>query len=122
MSSSVVLLQSDSRIAQTLVASLPHSFHRVQSVRSVNELRADIAKHRAEVVILDMEVASIPDVERLSHEFPGVGIICTHRLADEDMWTAALNAGAADICPSNDTRGILTAAVRNASMAHSVAA
>ncbi len=121
MQSSVVLLQSDSRIRQSLVASLPHSFHRVQSVRSVNELRADVAKHRAEVVILDIEVASISDVERLSHEFPGVGIVCTHRLADEEMWTAALNAGAADIYPSYDTRGILTAAVRNAS-ARSVAA
>lgn len=122
MQSSVVLLQSDSRVRQNLVASLPHSFHRVQAVRSVDELRADIAKHRAEVVILDMEVASIPDVESLSHEFPGVGIVCTHRLADEEMWTAALNAGAADICPSYDTRGILTAAERSASVSHTAAA
>ena len=51
-----------------------------------------------------------------------VGIVCTHRLADEEMWTAALNAGAADIYPSYDTRGILSAAVRNASMARSIAA
>jgi DNA-binding NarL/FixJ family response regulator len=122
MPSSVVLLQSDSRIAQSLVASLPHSFHRVQAVRSVDELRANIAKHRAEVVILDMEVASILDVERLSHEFPGVGIVCTHRLADEEMWTAALNAGAADICLSYDTLGILTAAVRSALLTHPAAA
>jgi len=122
MQSSVVLLQSDSRIRQSLVASLPHSFHRVQAVRSVNELRADVAKHRAEVVILDIEVASISDVERLSHEFPGIGIVCTHRLADEEMWTAALNAGATDICPSYDTRGILTAAVRSAVLAHPAAA
>lgn len=121
-SSSVVLLQSDPSIAQSLVASLSTSFHSIHSAASLNDLRNTIAKHRAEVVILDMEMASTAEVERLAHEFPGICIVCTHRLADEEMWTAALSAGAADICPPSDTHAILSAAQRNASLAGFVAA
>ena len=122
MKSSVVLLQVDPVVAQSLTASLLSSFCSVHAVRSMEELRTSILKHRARVVILDMELASLPDVEQLSHEFPGLSVVCTHRLADEEMWTAALSAGASDICPTNDTHSILTAAVRNASRARSVAA
>ena len=122
MQSSVVLLQNDSTVAQSLLASLCGSFHSVRVVRSVDELRTSIPKHRCEIVVLDMEVASISDVERLSHEFPQAWIVCTHRLADEEMWTAALNAGAADICPSTDTQGILSAALRKAPVTRSAAA
>ena len=35
--------------------------------------------------------------------------MCNHRLADEEMWTATLNAGAADCRPSQDARGIVRA-------------
>jgi hypothetical protein len=69
-----------------------------------------------------MEAASISDVEHLSREFPKARIICTHRLADDNMWTAALNAGAADICPPSDTRGIVRAALGDAEMKRSAAA
>jgi DNA-binding NarL/FixJ family response regulator len=101
---------------------LRSSFHSVQPVKSVDELRTSIAKHQAAVAILDMEIASISDVEHLAREFPGVCFVCTHRLADEAMWAAALSAGAADICLSNDLTGILTAAARQPSPAHPVAA
>jgi DNA-binding NarL/FixJ family response regulator len=119
---SVVLLQGDSRIAQSLINSLCSSFHSVHAVRSLGELRSSIAKHRPKVVVLDIETASISDVEQLSHDFPGVSIVCTHRLADEEMWTAALSAGAADICPSSDTRAILSAALHNVALARGFAA
>lgn len=121
-SSSLVLLQSDPRIVLSLVASLRSSFHSVQPVKSVDELRTNIAKHQAKVAILDMEIASTPDVERLTHEFPGVCFVCTHRLADEAMWAAALNAGAADICLSNDLTGIVSAAARHSSTEPRIAA
>jgi DNA-binding NtrC family response regulator len=110
--SSVVLLQADSGMSQSLLASLCISFHSVRAVRSVDELRGSIAKNRADVVIVDIEEAPLSDVQRLSREFPGICIVCTHRLADEEMWTAALNAGAVDIYPSDDARGIVTAALR----------
>jgi DNA-binding NtrC family response regulator len=121
-SSNLVLLQSDARIVPSLVASLRSSFHSVKPVKSVDELRTSIAKHQPEVAILDMEIASISDVARLAHEFPAVCVVCTHRLADETMWAAALNAGAVDICLSNDLRGIVTAAARHPSLAHPIAA
>ena len=118
----VVLLQSDSRVAQSLVSALANTFSSVRQVQSLGELRSSIAKNRAGIAILDMEKASISDVAHLSREFPKACIVCTHRLADEEMWTAALNAGAADICPSQDTRGILTAVMRSALRSQSLAA
>jgi len=114
----VVLLQSDSRVAQSLVSALAKTFGSVHEVQSLDEQRTSIAKHRAGVAIL----ASLSDVQRLSREFPKACIVCTHRLADEDMWTAALSAGAADVCPPSDTRGILRTALRNAPRAQSAAA
>lgn len=119
---SVVLLQSDPRIAKSLVSLLSNSFPTVHQAHSIGELQTSIAKHRADVAILDIEAASLSDVERLCHDFPEASIVCTHRLADEEMWTAALNAGACDVCPSSDTQSILRAAVTNAVVAKSAAA
>jgi DNA-binding NtrC family response regulator len=118
----VVLLQSDSRVAQSLASALANTFSSVRQVQSLVELRTSIAKHRAGVAILDMEAASISDVEHLSREFPKACIVCTHRLADEDMWTAAVNAGAADVCPPSDTRSIVRSALQNANVMQSAAA
>ena len=118
----VVLLQSDSRIAQSLVSALTSTFSSVHQVQSLGELRTSIAKHRAGIAIMDMEAASLSDVEHLSREFPKACIVCTHRLADEDMWTAAVNAGAVDVCPASDTQSILRTALRNGYMTHSAAA
>jgi DNA-binding NtrC family response regulator len=118
----VVLLQSDSRVAQSLVSALVSKFSSVRQVQSLGEVRTSIAKQRTGVAILDMETASISDVEHLSREFPQACIVCTHRLADEDMWTAALNAGAVDVYPPSDTRGILRTALQNAALTQSAAA
>jgi DNA-binding NarL/FixJ family response regulator len=118
----VVLLQSDPSVAQLIASALANTFSSVRQVQSLGELRTSIAKHRAGIAILDMEAASISDIEHLSREFPKACIVCTHRLADEDMWTAALNAGAADVCPPSDTCGILRTALRNVAATHSAAA
>lgn len=112
----IVLLQSDPDVAQMLAASLSHSYHGVHVARSVDELRHTAAKHRPYAIILDLESASLADVEALKQEFIGIRIICNHRVADEEMWTKTLSVGADDCCPSWDTRGILSAAVpQNAS-------
>ena len=118
----VVLLQSDSGTARSIVSALANSSTLVHQVQSVGELRSSIAKHRADVAILDMEAASIPDVQHLSREFPQACIVCTHRLADEDLWTAALNAGAADVCPPSDTQSILRVATRSGTFRKSAVA
>jgi len=81
-----------------------------------------IRKHRAKAAILDLEMASIEDVQVLSREFPGTHIVCNHRIADDEMWKAVMNAGAADCLPSFDTPGIVSAALRDTESARSVAA
>lgn len=110
----VVLLQGDAGVAQSLVSALSNAFSSVQQVQSLGELRNGIAKHRADVVILDIEAAPLSEVVQLSQDFSRVCIVCTHRIADEEMWAAALQAGAADVCPTNDIPAILRAALGNA--------
>lgn len=110
--STIVLLQSDPKIAQTLAALLSNSFHQVHVARSVDELRNAAVRYRPNAIVLDLESASLTEVETLKKEFEGVRVICNHRVADEEMWTRTLNAGADDCCPSSDMRGILSSAVR----------
>ena len=118
----VVLLLSDSGVDQSLVSALSNSFNSVHLTRSLGELRTSVTRHRAQIAILDMERASFSDVRSLSQDFPGTCIVCTHRCADEEMWAEALKAGAADVCPSCDTSGILRAALGNAAAPRSAAA
>jgi len=117
----VVLLQSDPRILRSLAASLCHHFHTIHAVHNMSELRELMVKHTTQLAIIDMEMACLSEIERLHREFTGVSIVCTHRLADEEMWTAALNAGAIDVCPSCDTVSIVAAAC-SLTMQHSAAA
>lgn len=120
---SIALLQGDAKVARSLAGSLCHHFPAIHSVSSLEELRESMARHRIEVAIVDIEKASLSEIARLHREFKSTCIVCTHRLADEEMWTAALNAGAADVCPSSDTGSIVTAALRSTpSVSHSAAA
>ena len=107
----VLLLQSDPNVAQTLAQSLANSFHGVHVAQSVDELRHAAAKHQPFAIIVDLETASLRDVESLKRDFQETRIVCNHRVADEEMWTRSLNVGADDCCPSSDMRGILLAAV-----------
>ncbi|OLE14641.1 MAG: hypothetical protein AUG89_01110 [Acidobacteria bacterium 13_1_20CM_4_56_7] len=118
----IVLLQSDPNTAQTLAALLANSFHSVYVANSINELRYAAAKHRPDAIVLDLESASLADVEALKKEFAGVRVICNHRVADEEMWTRTLSVGADDCCPSSDTRGILSSAVRENRLSNHMAA
>jgi DNA-binding NtrC family response regulator len=121
-SSNIILLQSDPKIAQSLVATLSRSFGLVHVVPSVEDLRNSVAKHRAGVAVVDVERVPLSDVQHLSEEFPEVRIVCNHRLADDEMWTAALNAGAADCCASDETQSIVDATLRSASLTRSASA
>jgi len=118
----IVLLQSDPTIAEMLTASLSNSFHGVHVARSVDELRHTAAKYHPYAIILDLESATLNDVEALKQEFEGIRIICNHRVADEEMWTKTLTAGADDCCPSSDMRGIVTAAAPRVKAASNLAA
>ena len=93
----------------------------VHAADSLDELRIAIHRHGAEVAILDVESSSLAEVQHLHGEFPGLSIVCTHRVADEEMWAAALNAGASDMCPAFDTNGIVLSAERSALVARPAA-
>jgi DNA-binding NtrC family response regulator len=114
---SIIVFESDPRLAQALATTLSH-YHSVRIADSLEQLRADIPRCDATVAVLDIEASSLEEVERLHREYPGVSIVCTHRVADEEMWAAALNAGASDMCPAFDTQGILQSAERNAPLRH----
>jgi len=120
-SQELVILHCDPSLAETLVSALRISFGSIHHVTSVDELRASIAKHRPGIAILDIEKASLLELEHLSREFPGASIVCTHRCADDEMWAAALSAGACDLVSSYDTKGIVRAAKTGAAMRTSAA-
>ena len=111
---SVVVWQEDPRIAHALGESLARHFHSVNVADALEEVASMVVQRNAEVLVIDMEGARLDLVGRLHREFPGVCIVCTHRVADESMWAAALDVGASDYCQTSDTEGILLAAIRNA--------
>lgn len=117
---SVVVAQGNAKTADSLAKSLYSHFRAVNVARNVLELRDSIPRNRADVAIIDLELAGVGEVQQLRKEFPQVTIVCTHRVADEKMWTEALSAGAADCCYSSDIRAIVLAAshTRGASHAH----
>jgi len=109
----IVLLQSDPNLAQNLATSLSHSFRRVHVAHSLDDLRHAVAKDCPFAIVVDLEAATLGDVASLKQDFGETRIICNHRVADEEMWSFSLSAGADDCCPSSDMRGILSAAIRD---------
>jgi DNA-binding NtrC family response regulator len=95
---SLVVYHNDPGTAQALVVSLSQHFSPVKLVREYEELSSTIARQRAEVLVLDLENSQSDAVRDLHQAFPSLCIVATHRLADEQVWTEAMNQGAADVC------------------------
>jgi hypothetical protein len=91
-------------------------------VDSLDDVRETVAKHRAHILVLDLDTASLAELRELGSEFSNLSIVCTHRLPDEQMWSNALAAGAIDCCQESDLHGILMAVRRNAPLARGTAA
>jgi DNA-binding NarL/FixJ family response regulator len=119
---SVVVAQSNATVAESLAKSLYNHFRVVNTAGSLNDLVYSIPKHRADVAIVDLELANLQQVEQLVRQFSGTTVVCTHRLADERMWTDALAAGAADCCHTSDVRAIVLAASNLKPLSHAHAA
>ncbi len=117
MGSSVVVLESDPKVARSLAGSLSSHFKSVHLTRSRDELREQIAQSRPEVVIVDMEYTRLTDVRNLHQDFPSVPIVCTYRVPDDERWIAAMEAGASDVCPADDIQNVLTSALRSLALA-----
>jgi DNA-binding NtrC family response regulator len=122
MGLSVVVFASDTKVAQSLAGGLSSHFHSVQMTRSGAELRERVAKNRPAVVILDIEHSRLADVRNLHDDFPTLPIVCTHRLPDEELWVAAMEAGASDVCRADDVQNVLTSALRNVASSKSAVA
>jgi|SRR5579863_2341164 len=122
MSLSVVVLQRDPNVAQFLAGGLRPHFRSVHTASSWVDLRERLAQTRPEVAIVDVEASRFADVESLHRDSPEMLIVCTHRIPDEEMWMAALEVGAADVCPALDVEAIIASILRNAALAQSTAA
>lgn len=118
----VVVLQANPKVAQSVLSSLQSRFNVIYLARNLEEAKAAILKYRAQVVVLDIELAPRSEIEWLRREFPGICLVCTHRLANEEMWTDVVSAGASDLCYSEDCQGIVSAALRSTRAYRSVAA
>jgi DNA-binding NtrC family response regulator len=118
----IVIASTDSKAASQLAESLHSHFRSVAVARSIEEVRHAIPKHRAQVAIVDLELANFADVQKLCSEFGQTQVVCTHRIPDEEMWAEALTAGAIDCCQNADVAGILEAVRRNVLQARANAA
>jgi DNA-binding NtrC family response regulator len=118
----VVIASNDTKAASQLAESLHRHFRSVAVARSMDEVRHAIPKHRAQIAIVDLELANFKDVANLCTEFGQTQVVCTHRVPDEEMWAEALTAGAIDCCQNADVAAILDAVQRNVLQARATAA
>ena len=121
MAQSVVVLEQDPRLARSLAGGLRPQFA-VHLIRSREELRDKLTTNQAEAVVLNIEHWRLSDVETLHRDFPALLIVCTHRVPDEEMWMAALEAGATDVCPADDVGNVLTSVRRSMALARAAVA
>lgn len=110
--SSVVLALTNARSAEVLAVALHSHFDSVAVVHAQEHVRPALLKFRAGVAILDLEMISLSELEALHRDLPHVLLICTHRVPDDEMWAAALAAGAVDCFLTSDVRHIVTLAAQ----------
>ncbi len=108
----VVLAHHDPVVARLLAESLRPQFRKFVIVTGLSQAEAEIARLRAGFAIVDLELFSYSDLQKLCSEFPATAVTTVHRLADEMMWLNSLAAGAVDCCQCNDVHGILRASER----------
>lgn len=121
MAQSVVLFAKDPNVVQSLAGGLRSHFQAVHVTGSRDELREKVASNRPEAVVLDIESSRLTDVANLHRDYPSLPIVCTHRIPDEELWMAALEAGASDVCPEDDVTNVLSSVLRNMALARSMA-
>lgn len=112
-----VVAQGNAKAVECLVKPLHTHFRSVYTARDLNELRGVIADQHADVAIVDLELVGLDQLRQLIRDYSHTTIICTHRLADERLWTQALAAGAADCCYNSDVRAIVLAAAKHNGLA-----
>ena len=121
MGQSIVVLETDPKVAQSLAGGLRPHFS-VLLIHSREELRERLNLNPAGAVVLNIEHSRLADIQSLRQDFPALPIVCTHRIPDEEMWMAALEAGASDVCPSDDVENVITSVRRSLGLSQTAAA
>ncbi len=104
----IIVAQHDPAVAQLLCRTLDDHFRSVRVAHSLDELRQAIPRQRADAVVADLETVALNEVADLSREFR-LPLVCTHRIPDDSLWMAALEAGALDVCANSDPDTIIDA-------------
>ena len=123
MSQSVILLEKDPAVANFLADGLRAHFS-VHVIRDREELQENISANQASIRRGNRGESArrLSEVEHLHRQFPTLSIVCTHRVPDEEMWMAALEAGASDVCPSDDVNHLVNSVLRALALAQAAAA
>ena len=61
----VVIAQRECKTAETLARDLQNHFKMIAVARDLEEMRRTVPKHRADVAIIDLEAASLIEVDQL---------------------------------------------------------
>ena len=109
----IVLSHHNAASARSLADRLRQQFRNVALAPSPVEIPSAIGRMRATVALVDLELVSLSELRQLCNTFPTTAFVAIHRLADEQMWSDALAAGAVDCCQSNDVHGMVRAADRS---------
>lgn len=121
MKLSVLIVQKDVARAIALASALSRHTVKVSLASTLDELTWALRHQQFDAVVPDLETVALPEVRQLTREFHLV-LVCTHRVPDEEIWTAALNAGAQDVCYSSDVDEILCSIYRSLNAARLPAA
>jgi len=108
----VVLAYRDPVIPERFVGLISKQFHNFATAHNAGEVRAAVARLGAGLAIVDLELIHFPELGELCHDFPTTAFVCTHRLADDAMWSQSLAVGAVDCCLAGDLPKILLASER----------
>jgi DNA-binding NarL/FixJ family response regulator len=121
MVQSVVLLEKDPKVALLLASGLQSHF-KIHVIESLEEFRESVARDNPDALVVNLGQSRLTDVQSLHTEFPSLPIICTHRIPDEELWMAALEAGASDVCPEDDPANVLISVLRSVALSRGAAA
>lgn len=113
MAQTVAVFEKDPNLARFLAGGLQSHFESVILIESREKLRDGLAQSRPQALVLDLEFGRLADVASLHRDFPELTIVCTHRIPDEELWMAALEAGATDVCPVDDLENLLASVLRS---------
>jgi len=108
---SAIVAHKSEAPAELLAESLRQHLRFVSTAVSYDDACSQAKQHRAQLMIVDLETIALNQIKVLLEELPGITIVCTHRSADDVVWSEALTAGAVDCCLESDIRAIVHAAV-----------